>query len=356
MRIDACRVSRKILDRIESGFPPGSVSAIFERSIHIEAGDGFLIHIASAGTPLTPRSIAVPARCFSTHVRPHARVGERVVGGQGCIWWPDSGVCLSTRDSRVFEAGLDWPADSLPHDVVHRNLIRVMRALESGRTKGTPRSPLGGYFLARASGVQRPGTVEEQARPADKEEKGISLLVKRSLWAKADSLLEAMTGKKGTPLREIAVGMIGLGPGLTPSGDDFLAAFTSVGVAMGRGGGEMGPRARALARILLEEAGGRTAPLSAAMFEDASRGEMNEPVLRFISSILRDQDLAHAEPYAREVASIGAFSGEDLLNGAAAALAVFPWPAGVHVEEGSRPPWPMFWRNQQATANPVRPA
>ncbi len=94
---------------------------------------------------------------------------------------------------------------------------------------------------------------------------------------------------------------------------------------MGRRGEETGAPAAALARILVEESG-RTTALSAAMFEDACRGEMNEPSIRFVSSILRDRDVKQAEACAREVASIGAYSGEDFLNGAAAALAVFPWP------------------------------
>lgn len=333
IRIDARRVSRKVFERIGSGFPAGSVSGIFDHSVSLEAGDRFLIHIGMDGTPLTPRTMTLPGQEFSAVLQPHLRKGDQVFGEDGCIFLPDSGICLCVRNSPRFEAKLDWPADPLPPGEIRRNLIKIMLEIERTKKGGALRSPLGGYFLARVAGLKDSRPKAENPRPSAEGAEGIFVSMKKSLWAKMDSLLEAMTGQKGNHLRDIVRSIIGLGPGLTPSGDDFLAGFTSVGVARGFREDKIGSRAQTLARILLKEAEGRTTSVSQAMFEDASRGEMSEPALLFVSSLLREKDPRKSEAYALEIASIGAFSGEDFLNGAAAALAMFACPAqGARLE------------------------
>ncbi len=333
IRIDARRVSRKVFERIGSGFPAGLVSGIFDRSVNIETADRFLIHIGMDGTPLTPRTMTLPGQEFSAVLQPHLRKGDQVFGGEGCIFLPDSGICLSVRNSPTFEAKLEWPADSLPPGEIRRNLIKIMLEIDRTKREGALRSPLGGYFLARAAGSKASRSEEKSRRSAEKMV-GISLSMKRSLWEKMDSLLGAMNGHTGNHLRDVVGPIIGLGPGLTPSGDDFLAGFTSVGVARGFREDKIGSRAQTLARILLKEAEGRTTSVSQAMFEDASRGEMSEPALLFVSSLLREKDPRKSEAYALEIASIGAFSGEDFLNGAAAALAMFACPAqGPRLEQ-----------------------
>jgi hypothetical protein len=334
IRINASRVSRTVFERIGPGFPAGSVSGIFDRSVNIEAGDGFLIHIGMEGTPMTPRTTTLPGHEFSAVLRPHLRKGERVAAEDGCIFLPDSRVCLSLRNSPRFEARLDWPAGPLPQVEIRQNLVKIMMGIERLKKGEALPSPMKGYFLAWLAGLEDSRPEPENLRPSAEGAEGISLSMKRDLWAKIDSFLEVMTVQTENHLRDIVRSIIGLGPGLTPSGDDFLAGFTSIGAARRLQGGEIDSRGKNLARILLEEAEGRTTSISEAMFEDASRGEMSEPALLFVSSLLREKDPRKSEAYALEIASIGAFSGEDFLNGAAAALAMLACPAqGPRLEQ-----------------------
>lgn len=237
IRLDACRTSRKVFERIASGFPAGSVSGIYDRSLNIEAGDGFLIHIGMDGTPLTPRTATLPGHAFSSVLLPRLRTGQRVFGRDGCVFLPDAGVGLCVRNSPIVETLLHWPACPLPPGEIRRNLIRIMLGIESMNNRGPLRSPLGGYFLARVARLEDLGPKPADSQPWVEGSERISLSMKRNLWAKMDGLLAAVIGRTGNHLREIVGSIIGLGPGLTPSGDDFLAGFTSIAVARELQGG-----------------------------------------------------------------------------------------------------------------------
>lgn len=106
-----------------------------------------------------------------------------------------------------------------------------------------------------------------------------------------------------------------MGPGLTPSGDDFLAGFICAGVVLGKDFPLSAGRSEGLARLVLKEAWTRSPCVGVSMIEDASEGLMSEPVRSLMESILFSADAAEVERNARKLVSLGASSGVDLLNG-----------------------------------------
>jgi hypothetical protein len=106
-------------------------------------------------------------------------------------------------------------------------------------------------------------------------------------------------------------GLIGLGPGLTPSGDDFLAGALATLDALG----EYGAHAT-LARSV-EENLSSTSALSAALLLAAAARHVGEPLHRMVSSVLTgdvDTVLAIA-------GTVGDSSGWDMLAGITSTLA-----------------------------------
>jgi hypothetical protein len=113
--------------------------------------------------------------------------------------------------------------------------------------------------------------------------------------------------------------LVGLGPGLTPSGDDVLAGLLvtlrHLGTAAGVGRAVW--LADWLAATVTYDAGSRTTPISAALLHCAARGEASPEVTAVLRGIIGGQAL---DPAQRRLHRIGHTSGSDLAQGIAIGL------------------------------------
>ena len=151
----------------------------------------------------------------------------------------------------------------------------------------------------------------------------LSHSVKQKLWARIDSLLYALSLYYWDDVLTAVKGIIGFGPGLTPSGDDFLSGFILTGVILSKICPHLGETVEKLVTILSKESMHRTTYVSISMIEDASNGEAAEPVLKLIHKILLSDDLGQIKYFAKQLGSIGGSSGEDLYNGLATGVWFF---------------------------------
>lgn len=104
-----------------------------------------------------------------------------------------------------------------------------------------------------------------------------------------------------------AISLAGLGPGLTPSGDDYL-----VGVLFGLWVLYPAAETQPLREAILNSAVNRTTTLSSAWLNAAARGEANAPWKEFVAGLERDTfmtDVAH------RIIDTGHTSGTDALMG-----------------------------------------
>ncbi|MFI6454364.1 DUF2877 domain-containing protein [Streptosporangium amethystogenes] len=114
--------------------------------------------------------------------------------------------------------------------------------------------------------------------------------------------------------------LVGLGPGLTPSGDDVLAGLL---VALRHFGGATGADravwlADWLAAAVTFDVRGRTTPISAALLHCAARGEASGEVLAVLRGLAGRQSL---EPALHRLLQLGHTSGADLAWGLRIGLA-----------------------------------
>jgi hypothetical protein len=147
--------------------------------------------------------------------------------------------------------------------------------------------------------------------------------------AVADRLGQAVAGVRqaladddSARLREEAHSLVGLGPGLTPSGDDFLAGLALVSATPGT------PAAvhHAALREVVKAARARTNLISHAAMDHAVNGRSRQRIHRLLHA------LAAGEPHdieaaARAVLAIGKTSGTDIVLG---------MQAGLRLDEGMR--------------------
>ncbi|MBO3748192.1 DUF2877 domain-containing protein [Streptosporangiaceae bacterium NEAU-GS5] len=114
--------------------------------------------------------------------------------------------------------------------------------------------------------------------------------------------------------------LMGLGPGLTPSGDDMLSGLLVALRHLGEATGT--PRAVWLADWLAAtvrfDAGTRTTPISATLLHCAARGEASAEVLGVLRAIAGRQPI---EPAVHRLLRLGHTSGADLAWGLRAGVA-----------------------------------
>lgn len=150
-------------------------------------------------------------------------------------------------------------------------------------------------------------------------------------------LVESLARRNRKSLKVVTSSLAGLGPGLTPSGDDFLAGLL-LALALVR---EQRPDAELteIAGLLVETAAPRTHEISAAYLRAAHAGEVGEqwhPLLAAISA----GDSQKLRDAADRVLEFGETSGADMLAGFIAGLSVIHGGAPVAWEGLLPPPEP----------------
>lgn len=260
----------------------GRVRAVFERSAYVEL-DGRWICIGDAGIRRGPINAQVGAPGAVRRWLPTLRQDSRVHGE-----WPTFRAGPVRLD---FAHATRW-RPSLPALPVDRP--RVVQGLARMRGASRGRIPAEGLGFLVADAF---------ARDADDALAGAGLAAATGLRA---WLASGKAAKTAPP--EALRGLIGLGPGLTPSGDDFLGGALVALHAFGRR-----DVAHALGEWLLPACASATHPVSLAHLGAAAAGEGGEALHACLCTIA-DGEAAHEALDA--VASVGHTSGWDALAGA----------------------------------------
>ncbi len=124
-------------------------------------------------------------------------------------------------------------------------------------------------------------------------------------------LVDGLLSLDAPLVRESTAGLIGLGPGLTPSGDDYLA-----GLLVAMTCGDAGDAAPLLADAVTALAPDRTTALAATLLSHAAAGAGSEDAHLLLAAILGGAGSEHdAEAAALRLAGRGHTSGWDTLAG-----------------------------------------
>jgi hypothetical protein len=298
----------------------GEIAAIFERSLYLRVGDDFIC-IGEPSIGNGPTTLIVAARVAELGLRR----GQPAFIGDGCIVVGD--VLLDFDDCATWRAP-PWPALPSPAALRATCVEIIRRAAEESPADSLARAVLGAVDTPLAR-LARPrvmrfegwvsGAVAGQRAPSLPPKGGLrppSLMLRTptrsvgyakravgrvaseasrvgglSLFACAARVDEQRPPPLTPPrhsLREwgegdptaCAGGLIGLGYGLTPSGDDFLAGALAMLDAL-----KQTNMHAALARALLGAAD-RTSPLSASFLRAAAAGHIGEDLHTMVAAIL----------------------------------------------------------------------
>lgn len=262
-------VSSDVLDLAAGGPVAGSVTARFGSAFHAEV-EGFVIAVLPPASPRMPNGLCVPV-ALAAGSGPEVSDpvvldgGGLVAGGLTIRWDPTHPPRWDARVPRWREGqrkALGERADA------------ILALWSTDTRREDPAEP-----LTRIHGF---GVDDRGARNA------------------VAALLAAVRTREPGLATRAARQLVGRGPGLTPLGDDILAATAltvgSIGMEDGAPSRRQGRWLAALAPPALHE---RTTPVSATMLELAIRGRGIDSV-----HVLLDPDPAHAHRLADEVRRI----------------------------------------------------
>jgi hypothetical protein len=284
------RVSRWIRDRVR-GDRRATVVAVQRRACHLALAGGALVIVSRPGVPLAPNALTVD---LAPHVGLDAqgfRVGQAVRFDQGPGSGDDVTWLVDVRGASTWEPRPDV------RPIPSRDLIARMRAIRATVVaEGAGESLLPLLWMAEGDAPGPGAGVVRIARPA------------------ARRLCDAASRRDAHALADGARGLAGLGPGLTPSGDDLLAGFAAAWALVGEALGiDRATRTRVTAAIRAGAAPGAS-PLGRAWVGHACRGELLEPMTGLVALLLAPgpRDL---EAATRGALRVGASSGTDWLVG-----------------------------------------
>lgn len=268
----------------------GTVHSVYDGAVNLMV-HGQLIALQPADSPVSPLTV----RCDFPLSDLAAAQGDAVTVGRGAIQLKNAALAV-TGDTAVEQTRLMTEADT------DRDAYRI-----KGMKMGLG---LAKTYADRADAIlDHCGDITAGFRPlfsnAPKSDGDLFTAAVNETLAKAKAAFLALDGAGfAAALCQLA----GLGPGLTPSGDDFLcgvfAAFRAVGAWYH-------PVVPYLLSELthLEE---RTHPLSAAFINCAAEGYVSKIILNFFAS---DQSVFNAAEMAEKFKEIGHSSGIDSLCG-----------------------------------------
>ena len=127
-------------------------------------------------------------------------------------------------------------------------------------------------------------------------------------------LEEGFRAEDGEALAKAISGLIGLGPGLTPSCDDMLCGLVFLCLLYADSSGHMVRQSRLVAEVTAAKAAGRTTTLSEEFLRQAASGRANERVADLCTALLTENQRS-VERKTRCVLSIGETSGTDIVLG-----------------------------------------
>lgn len=141
---------------------------------------------------------------------------------------------------------------------------------------------------------------------------------------RAHALAQACVAADAEACANAAIALLGLGPGLTPSGDDFAGAALFARVIVARAGAGDVAAWRAAADRVLAAAPALTHPISVALLGDLLDGVAHGPLHDLAHALATEAPAGVVADAAARLIRIGHTSGWDMLAGFVAGAAGLP--------------------------------
>ncbi len=264
------------------------IAAVFERSFYLRSGGMFICVGAPAigNGPLT-----LIAEFGSRHLAALGLCPGRLVPIS------DRGITIDGKARFTFEHCEPWRPARWPRSRPPHALADVARA------------------ITRRIAVEAPaqGFARLACMPGGESETPLARIARPRLARFASWLRAALENDPAAASPEPVAGLIGLGPGLTPSGDDFLVGTLALLDALAESDAR-----EALARAIAVSPRGATSALSHCLLRAAAAGHVGETLCGAVAAVVAGTP----DPAVAAIRNIGHSSGWDMMAGILTALEI----------------------------------
>lgn len=293
--VRACRISSSAKHWIESQ-AHARVLHVFPKACNLINDEGEVLSVVASEIGAGP---------FSIVLRPDTNV---VTGFEGFTNWVDASspiqtethtiilddLQVDTREAEVWDPAPNWSSIRSSRD----RWRGFLPTLQKKMAAGAPPESFYGIVDDILSGDSQ-----------DLNEDTTIDFVQNHARGPARKLCEGILTESKAKIREGAMGLAGLGGGLTPAGDDFI-----MGALLGLGSIVLSETSSRIAETILSIAIPRTNSLSAAWLQAAAKGETHETWRSFFEAI-DEGSREKMEAAAIKILDIGHSSGADAMAG-----------------------------------------
>lgn len=288
-RVKALSISRPVFDMVRKDGLTGRVLGNYRRACNLVTSEQEIIALVSPMIGNGPLNIVIEENVALEHVEPESPAvlsnSQLVLGdslvvllGGAKLWRPEVNWGCLTNQRRKLEDSLTALCTWLCQDNGTKLALRGLSDPHDGT-----RSLQNRAFLTTA-------------------------------WMGIKGLLQALQHGDRSGIRENATLLAGLGPGLTPAGDDYLVGLMA-GLRVWPGPLERcGLSPEEVCQIILEATEGKTTLLSSAFLHSAQKGMFGEDWHELLAELARGEATG-IQRAAKRILSSGATSGADALAG-----------------------------------------
>ncbi len=310
--IKASLLSTRLFDNISKRHLQGRIHSRFENAINIELEDGYLFNILCERVPPNSRSLIVSLREWHLiqSLIPAPGMAVCIRGYQVEI--PVLFVTIAFSTSRLWDPTPSLSGPPTTSTGIHQNLEMVSKIVaQSAETENCARS-----LMADPQKILEKipyKTISQASRDA---------FIRTACEASHD-LLVSIRSLDSQGVSKASSRLIGLGPGLTPSGDDVLAGVMAAGVFFSLAYEGLRSEVRRINSWIISKVPGRTTTHSQILLNDASSGEIVRPLGQLLQGILCGDEVLSLISLTRQVMALGESSGKDTLVGVLIGLEAF---------------------------------
>lgn len=316
-RLQGLSVSSSVLSLLARE-PEGNVHSVFRRSANLLLGPSELIGLVDADAGNAPNAVVL--QTFDGDLPgllPGFLPGMPMRCREGCILIGD-GIAVELGGAQVWNPDPEPPAVLRTRAGLAETRMKLTEAIDAWGSEAGLRAAVMAALKRDDAGSPGLGSPGDAGREMDRLGQIAQPRLKR--------LFDAFSRHDGPETLAAALSLVGLGPGLTPSGDDFLAAFAGTMVLGERWGIGANPATAGLVRGLAAGIRGKTTLAGETLLRPALEGHLPEHLAEMIRELVGasvDSSpgiAAGCTPKIQKVLAWGSTSGTDLACGTLAAL------------------------------------
>ncbi|HEX2923273.1 MAG TPA: DUF2877 domain-containing protein [Chloroflexota bacterium] len=313
--VTASLIGEKALALLESPAFWGRVNAVVTNAVYLQGMGGELLWIGPTGHVAHRRCLQVPLGMRQVP-------GGTVFRNQGRRLLLGEGLSIDWAGAQLWRPERIRPDDAIPLPVLAANLVSILESVipqccSDGLAQAMP------FLRALLPDTSRPSgngtnghTASCSTTLVPRESSETNPLIPGKALGAVSAVADACIHHDGGAMVQAGRGLVGLGPGLTPSGDDYLGAvlfaLSQMDLAYpGLCRWRLTPSAE-----LVDMARSQTNWISHTLMSDMAEGHAAEPLHRFVLRVLRDPEPGGALDELPGLLEIGHSSGWDMLTGA----------------------------------------